>query len=218
MAEVVLAIRQAVAGEEFDYPLLMGLLSGYRNPRAKVTALLNKSWIVRVKKGLYVFGPKLARRPYSRLVLANMIYGPSCVSLQTALAHHGLIPEATRLITSVTCVRNKRYETPVGGFRYRYLNLNRYPAGVTLERLADGTPYLIASPEKALVDWLLLQPGHPPLSRTTELSGYLAADLRLEPDDLLHLDGQLIEMLAATYRLRLVSLLAALAGTRGELR
>ena len=86
-------LRERIGREEFDYSALMSTLSGYANPRDKVTSLLRRGVIVRVKKGLHVFGDADRRRPYSRELLANLIYGPSFVSLDYALAFHGLIPE-----------------------------------------------------------------------------------------------------------------------------
>ena len=38
-----------------------------------------------------------------------------------ALQYHGLIPERVDLVTSMTCNR-KNFNTPVGRFRYTYLN------------------------------------------------------------------------------------------------
>jgi hypothetical protein len=177
-------LRRAVVGEEFDYGLLMGVLAGYKSPRAKVTSLLRKKIIVRVKKGLYVFGPELARRPFSHMVLANMCFGPSCLSLEYALSLHGLIPERVPVVTSVTPQRNKDFETPVGVFTYRYLHSNRYPVGICRQTLGDGTPFLLAGPEKALADWLVLRPGHPAFEHEDELHRYLELDLRLEQDGL----------------------------------
>ena len=49
-------LRNRLGREEFDYPALMAALSQYANPRARVTVLLRKGAIVRIKKGLYVFG------------------------------------------------------------------------------------------------------------------------------------------------------------------
>ena len=92
-------LREQIGREEFDYPALMGALSQYANPRDKVTSLLRRGTIVRVKKGLYVFGEAYRRRPYSRELLANLIYGPSFVSLDYALAFHGLISERVEVIT-----------------------------------------------------------------------------------------------------------------------
>ena len=91
-------LRQRVGREEFDYQALMAALPEYANPRDKVTVLLRRGDIIRVKKGFYVFGDELRRRPYSRELLANLIYGPSFVSLDSALSFHGLIPERVEVV------------------------------------------------------------------------------------------------------------------------
>ena len=49
---MTIGLRKIINREEFDYPALMSALSAYANPRDKVTALLRKGVIVRVKKGL----------------------------------------------------------------------------------------------------------------------------------------------------------------------
>ena len=51
---------------------------------------------MRIRKGLYAFGEPLRRAPISRELLANLIYGPSYISLDYALSYHGLIPETRR--------------------------------------------------------------------------------------------------------------------------
>ncbi|MGD0626568.1 MAG: hypothetical protein ABSB32_17880 [Thermodesulfobacteriota bacterium] len=63
--------------------------------------MLRRKDIIRVKKGLYIFGETYARRPFSREVLANVIYGPSYVSLDYALHYHGLIPERVEAVISI---------------------------------------------------------------------------------------------------------------------
>ena len=113
------ALRAKIEGEEFDYQTLLDALRGYASPRDAITGLLRDRVIIRVKKGLYVFGPAYARRPYSRELLANLIYGPSYVSLDYALQHYGLIPEQVHAVTSLTVSRAKRFQTPIGLFIYR---------------------------------------------------------------------------------------------------
>jgi hypothetical protein len=49
-------LRHRIQHEELDYQSLLDALAGYSRPRAKITALLRDGVIVRVKKGLYVFG------------------------------------------------------------------------------------------------------------------------------------------------------------------
>jgi len=55
-------------------------------PRDRVTALLRDGHILRVKKGLYVKNDR--KEPFSREILANLIDGPSYLSLEYALAYH----------------------------------------------------------------------------------------------------------------------------------
>ena len=67
-------ILNQIPREEFDYQTLVDVLKGYSRPRNKIADLIHKGVIVRVKKGLYVFGNDYRRRPYSKELLANLIY------------------------------------------------------------------------------------------------------------------------------------------------
>jgi hypothetical protein len=58
--------------EELEYGFVMECLKNYKNPRVKLNHLLNIKALIRVKKGIYIFGEHFARRPYSSEVLANM--------------------------------------------------------------------------------------------------------------------------------------------------
>ena len=76
-----------------------------------------------MKKGLYVFGENNRQRPYSREILANLMYGPSYISLEYALQHYGLIPERVEALTSVTVGRSRNIMMPFAahGFAYRLI-------------------------------------------------------------------------------------------------
>ncbi|HOW51845.1 MAG TPA: hypothetical protein PLV42_07360 [bacterium] len=189
-------IRSLTPGEELDYPYLMHLLSDYRQPRLKVHALLRSGDLIRVKKGLYAFGPRLARGPLSREILANLIYGPSCLSLEYALALHGLIPERVEAVTSVTSGRMKRFDTPVGTFLYEPLPPRCYPHGIVSRTAGEGRSYLIASPEKALCDLVLRRFDG---KGAAELTDFLFDDRRIDPAAFRRLDPAHTEELAAYY-------------------
>jgi hypothetical protein len=146
-------LRHLIGREEFDYQRLMWALSDLASPRAKVTALLRQGVIIRVKKGLYVFGDEYRERPYSRELLANLVYGPSFVSLDYALGYHALIPERVAVLTSVTPKRPKRFDTPVGTFIYRHTRPDGFHIGMSRVETAQ-TAFLIAGPERALADKL----------------------------------------------------------------
>lgn len=207
-----MTLRNQAPLEEIDYPYLCSLLREYKHPRNKINSLINKGVITRVKKGLYVFGKEYSLGPYSKESLANLIYGPSAISLEYALSFHGLIPERVEEITSITPNRNKRFKTPVGYFSYRYLNNSRYSPGISLYQQDKRHNILMARPEKALIDKLFFSS---PLEDSEDLISYLFEDLRIEEQDLFQLDLKLIENLVSVYRSPNANLLAAFMRRKG---
>ena len=151
-------IRNHIQAEIFDYQTLSDALKGLAYPRNRINDLLRQGIIIRVKKGLYVFGDRYRRHPYSKELLANLVYGPSYVSLDYALAYHGLIPERVEALTSVTPNRSRRFSTPVGLFIYRQIPAQAYEVGMVRVEGEHGQAFLIASPEKALVDKIVSVP------------------------------------------------------------
>lgn len=200
------ALRQSIPGEEFDYQLLMDALRGYVRPRSKVTSLLKARDLVRVKKGIYIFGPRHRRRPYSREILANLLYGPSCLSLDYALHHYGLIPEKVETLTSVTTGRARTFSTGVGVFSYSRVPLGVFRLGVARLELEGGQGFLMATPERALADKVVQDRGLSVASRT-EMEEYLLKNLRLDVDRLRGLDPDIIELYGKRYGSRKVRLL-----------
>lgn len=189
-------LRNSASTEEFDYIFLKHVLCTYKNPRVKINDLLKKEKIIRVKKGLYVFGPELAREPYSKETLANLIYGPSYISLEYALSFYGLIPERIETVTSVTNKRNKLFITPLGAFSYKYISPSVYSFGITLYEMDKNHSILIATKEKALSDMLYFSDL---MTDQAQIEQYIFENLRIEMDQLLALDIKLIEQLATYY-------------------
>ena len=190
-------IRSQIRQEIFDYRMLLQCLADYSKPRDKIRRLLLRGDVVRVRKGLYVFGEVYRRGPVRREVLANLIYGPSYVSLDYALAWHNLIPERVETVTSVTTGRSRDFATPFGAFTYRLLGEGRYAVGVCLEQ-ADGTSFLMASPEKALVDkvWSDKRFAGDAL---TDYGPYIVDDLRLDVHRLRTLDWRRLNAIGKAY-------------------
>ncbi len=207
-------LRRSIPGEEFDYQSLLGALKGYERPRDKITALFRRGVIIRVKKGIYVFGQRYARRPFSREVLANMIYGPSYVSLDYALHYYGLIPERVEAVTSVSVGRNRRFTTPVGLFIFRTAPLKAYHIGIDQAEV-DGRPFLIATPEKALCDKIHNDRGTGIRSQA-EMREYLSANLRIGPESLEKLNADVVNNVGERYRSRKIRLLGALIRDLGK--
>jgi len=71
----------------------------------------------------------------------------SYVSLQSALAHHGLIPEHVPVITSVTTGRPQRRENGFGSFEYHHCRADRLGGYRSIE-VAPGQEALVATPAR----------------------------------------------------------------------
>jgi hypothetical protein len=190
-------IRQKIHLEVFDYQVLMDALAEYRKPRDRITRLLSGGEIVRIKKGLYCFGEAFRREPIIREHLANMIYGPSYVSLEYALSYHGLIPERVETVTSVTTRRSRNFNTPFGAFTYHMMAPSRYATGAIFEKIGE-IPYLIASPDKALADKVWTDKRFSGL-RVSDYDAYLCDDLRIDLDDLSRFDPNRLRAIATAY-------------------
>lgn len=111
-----------------------------------------------LRRGLYTLAsPFQKTRPHPFLIANRLVRG-SYVSLQSALAHHGLIPEYVPWTTSVSVSRPRQWDTPLGAFVFRHLQ-RKLLTGYTRTVLGSGQHALVATPEKALLDLVYLEPG-----------------------------------------------------------
>lgn len=203
-------IRGQIKSDIFDYQALLDALKGYAYPRDKISNLLKKKVIIRIKKGLYIFGELSRQKPVSRELIANLIYGPSYVSLEYALHFHGLVPERSEALTSVCLGRSRRFSTPLGLFVYRSIPEPAYHLGMTRIETEQDRAFLMAAPDKALADKIVLARGIP-IESQKEMLSFLTADLRLDPDFIRDLDPQRISDFADSFRSRKLRLLSSLA-------
>lgn len=179
-------------------------LQDYASPRSKLTRMLDSREIMHIRRGLYLEG---TNTPFSIKTLANIIYGPSYISFEYALAYHGFIPERAVNITSAVYGKNKkkRFDTPVGTFTYRHIPETVYY--LEYKRLEeDGHFFLIASAEKAICDTLYQ---YRRIKSLKGLNKLIFEDLRIDRDQLenLNLDG--IAALAPRYGKKITSLFAS---------
>lgn len=196
-------IRRHFGREIIDYQSLIIYLNNYARPREKISNWLSSGDLIRVKKGLYVFGRNIALEYYPIESVANLMYGPSAISLNYALSYYGLIPERTESITSITTKRNKAYDTSLGKFRYYHVNFSRYSIGLQLNQENPNYPFLIASPEKALVDQMFHQDIQ--FVNTADCANYLFEDLRIDISRLRTFDLDLIREISLVYKNKVVS-------------
>jgi len=137
---------------------LDGLLVNFSSKKDKVSSMVKQGELVRIKRGLYCVSPRITEQRLSNELIANHLYGPSYVSLEKALAYHNLIPERVEVTQSVVSKRAKKFQTPLGLFTYMTVPSDYYSIGINQEQTSTGQTFLIASPEKALCDLILLRP------------------------------------------------------------
>lgn len=200
-------VRAQIPQEEFDYQTLLCALRQYASPRDKITTLMRQGTIIRIRKGLYIFGEDERKRPFSREILANLIYGPSYISLEYGLQYYGLIPERVETITSVTLGRSRRFSTPIGEFSFRKIPAQAFAEGLDLLDNSGTFSYLIAVPEKALVDKLQSDRGIP-IRSLKDMQQYLEEDLRMDLSDLRQMRTSRIMKYASSYHSRKAEWLA----------
>ncbi|MFC2157557.1 hypothetical protein ACFLT9_06945 [Acidobacteriota bacterium] len=202
-------IRKKIPSDIFDYQALSEALTGYAYPRDKISDLMKKKIIVRIKKGLYIFGETLRQNPIPRELLANLIYGPSYVSLEYALHFHGLTPERSEALTSVCLGRSRQFSTPLGLFVYRSIPLSAYQIGMLRMETEQDRAFLMASPDKALADKIVTERGTP-LASQKDVFSFLTEDLRVDSSILPNLDPKRIYDFADSFRSRKLRLLGDL--------
>lgn len=199
-------IRDQVRTDVLDYQQLVSCLRGYAKPRDRISGLLADGSLIHIRKGLYVFGERYRRAPLAREYLANLIYGPSYVSLDYALSHYGLIPERIEDVTSATTGENRRFATPLGVFTYRPLQPHRYAPGIRWAG-EDDAHYLMASPEKALVDKVWADKHFSP-ANLKDFDVYLFEDLRLDEERAAALDQEQLAAICSAFASRKIDMLA----------
>ena len=137
-----------------------------------------KGDLIRVRKGLYLVGEGKRRSHYNSFVIANYMVEPSYVSLESALSFYGLIPEAVYTTTSVTTKVGSEVKTPVGQYSFSYLKTDYFNFG--FYQIKDGDhKYLIATPLKALMDYIVLK------KKEYKSAEELEEDLRFDFDEFL---------------------------------
>ena len=101
--------------------------------------------LVRLKRGLYGFSDQIK----DQVEIARALYTPAYISLESALHHHGILPDVTFGLSLVTPRGTRSFKTPVGQFLYYQIKQNLF--------WGYDPKTLMAEPEKALLDYFYLK-------------------------------------------------------------
>lgn len=124
----------------------------------KIThTLIQKGWLIPLKKGLYYIADLTSRNfaGISPLVIASALNDNSYVSLESAFSFYGIFEQMTRATHSITTKRSKQYIFQDHVYRYSkikqilFFGFRREPV--------EGRYVKIAELEKAILDYLYLK-------------------------------------------------------------
>lgn len=161
------------------------LLGGSEDRRHSwVKRALCKGDLVRLKRGVYL----IDHLPIDAFEIAQHLYGPSYISLESALSYHGWIPEAVYITTSVSAKKNPTIRTPIGIFSYDHTPVEQFFMGV--EKIET---FLVAHPWKAIADYVYVY------RKKWKNIRDVMEDLRIESSSIVDADRVVLEEIAQYY-------------------
>jgi len=175
------------------------LLQGTKDRRyGLVKRALKNQDLIHIRRGLYSLGLKYQRQGLNLFDLAHRIYGPSFVSLESALSYHGWIPEGVYTVTSVTIKRPTEFHTPLEVFSYQKIPSKTSLFGV--DRIQEGSNvFYMARPWRALVDYVYMY------KKNWKEIDPLIFGMRIEKENLTSMPWLQVSELGRLYQSRRVS-------------
>ncbi|NCN82806.1 MAG: hypothetical protein GW947_02455 [Candidatus Pacebacteria bacterium] len=111
-----------------------------------LTDLVQNKILGKLERGKYV----LSDDRVNDFVTANILYSPSYISFETALNHHGILSQFPYETTSATPKKSRSKQ--IDGKLYSYVHIKKS----LFWGYSKQDKYLIAEPEKALLDQLYI--------------------------------------------------------------
>ena len=115
-----------------------------------------KWWIHHLQKWWWCF-PQIQKIEWFEVIISNLIYEPSYLSMERALRFYNLIPEWVFTIISCTTKKTQTINTKFCNLKYYSISPKLY-FWYNLYTVWDYKSVRIASPEKALCDYLYFHP------------------------------------------------------------
>ena len=135
--------------------------------RNNLTRWCRKGLLMKLRNLYYAF-PEYRQVPEFSRYVANRIYAPSYISLHSALSFYGMIPEEVVQVTSVTTLKTAKFENDFGTFHYQNVKTPLF-FGYEIKTMKNGRGLMFATPEKALLDLLYLNPFYKTVQDMEEL-------------------------------------------------
>ena len=191
--------RLAPPGGLFDDSVVRNLFPDASEGAKKllVHRALKHGEVLRLKPGLYCLAPEYRKSDAHPFVVAAMLHSPSHVSLESALAYHGLIPEAVYTVSSVTSLRSRVFDTPLGRFSFQRVPAVNPRAGVEAIEVARDSWAFVATPPRAIADLIYLRKN---VCWESDGFAFLTESMRIEEEDLAEITTEEFEEVLAGMR------------------
>jgi predicted transcriptional regulator of viral defense system len=157
-----------------------------------VKRLTKEGTLVKIKNELYLIKQSLRNDLPDTFELAELIWGPSYISFESALSHHGWIPEAVYTTTSACTKKGKTVETAIGFFSYEHIPTDAFSIGLH-HYTHDNARFFIADPWKAIGDIIYAR------RKKWADVGALCEDLRIEGETIQESNMELLQYLSQNY-------------------
>lgn len=194
MNRLIQKILENIPKDYFTSQELANLFPGSSDVRyGLIKRALASGHLNQVKRGLYYLATSYQKKPINPYTLGQLIYGPSYISLESALSWHGWIPEAVYAFTSVSLKKSKEFNTPLGWYSYTRVPQKVLYCGVERKTDQDGNVFFMAQPLKALLDYLYLRKKK--WLRLKDMIG----DLRIDQQELKKISQQTLNLLQENY-------------------
>ena len=142
----------------FDTGLLLAGLVNPAHVQRQLSRWVRAGRVVQLRRGLYALAPPWRKCVPHPFLVANRLVPGTYVSSLSALAFANAIPEYVAEVTSITSGRPHSRSLPLGRFSFRHLKPD-LQFGYRQVDLGNGQQAFVATPEKALLDLVHLQPG-----------------------------------------------------------
>jgi hypothetical protein len=188
-----IALDRAVSGVFTRLEIASWLGGSVARQHGLLNRALRAGEVVHIHRNLYCLATKYLDRRIDSLALAQRMYGPSYISLESALSYHGWIPEAVQAITSVSSARSREYDTPLGRFSFTHVPQQTLYTQVARVQRESGESFLLAEPIKALVDYVYVH------HCDWDSAQPVVQSLRVDPAMLSSVDLSALEELQSNY-------------------
>ena len=123
--------------------------------RRQVSGWVKKSYLLQLKKGVYIFNDTFRKETPSHRFIANYLVSPSYLSLEYALGYYDLIPEKVTVYSSVTTKKTQTFSNILGKFDYQSVKKSLFFGFTKADSVSHE--FFIALPEKAVLDFFYLR-------------------------------------------------------------